>query len=203
MKLLELIKKLDKTLLLLVALLLVAFTVALLMGGSQLASDGIRQAVQLLDMVWIRLLLGFTLGGLIRVLISGPLIAKWLGHSSGFKGILIGSYIGIIIPGGPWVFLPIIASIYGAGAGVGPVIALMTGRALLAINNLVVWQIPFLGTEIPLSRYIPSLLLPPLLGLAGIVVFRMISRLSGPAKLDTGETGLPGHGDDDAEPLAS
>ena len=188
----EVFKKLDKTLLLLGALALIAVITALSVGGWQLTFDGLKQAGQLVNTVWVRLLLGFTLGGLVRVLIPSALIAKWLGHTSGLKGILIGSYIGVIMPGGPYVSLPVIASIYSAGAGVGPVIALLTGRALLGIQMLVVWQIPFLGMEIPLARYIACLLIPPLVGLGGAAVFRMVTRLSRTTETDTGDIGVVG-----------
>ena len=142
--------------------------------------DGLVQAGRLFDSVWLRLLLGFTLGGLIRVLIPNAIVARWLGHTSGLKGIIIGSYLGILIPGGPFVFLPVTASIYKAGAGPGPIIALMAGRAMLGLNPLIVWQIPFLGLELPLARYIVCLFAPPLLGLAGTVVFRIFGRFSPP-----------------------
>lgn len=57
-------------------------------------------------------------------------------------------------------------------------IALLTGRSLLGIQMLVVWQIPFLGMEIPLARYIACLVVPPLVGLAGAAVFRIVTRLT-------------------------
>jgi uncharacterized membrane protein YraQ (UPF0718 family) len=98
----------------------------------------------------------------------------------GFKGIFIGSYIGIFIPAGPFSFMPIIASIYKAGAGVGPIIALYAGRAMLSLQILVVWQIPFLGVEIPLSRFLACLFLPPFVGLAGKVVYQLVSKDSKP-----------------------
>ncbi len=174
----SLVKKLDRTLLLLASLVLLALIAALARGGWETASSGFSQAGHLFSTVWPRLLLGLTLGGLIRVLIPSALIAKWLGHTSGFRGILIGSYIGIIMPGGPYVTLPVIASIYRAGAGVGPVIALLTGRSLLGIQMLIVWQIPFLGIELPLARYIACLVIPPLVGLAGAAAFGIVTRLT-------------------------
>ena len=186
----EVIRKPDKTLLLLVTLVLIAVVVALTTGGWQLTFDGLKQAGQLVNTIWLRLLLGFTLGGLVRVLIPSPLIAKWLGHTSGLKGILIGSYIGVIMPGGPYVSLPVIASIYSAGAGVGPVIALLTGRALLGIQMLVVWQIPFLGVGIPLAKYIACLIIPPLVGLAGAAVFRLVTKPPHISDKDTRGTGI-------------
>ena len=174
----ELIKKLDTTFLFLVALVLMAAAVAFWRGGLDLTLLGLTRAGDLVQSVWLRLVLGFTLGGLVRVLIPSALIARWLGHTSGLKGILIGSYIGIIVPGGPYVTMPIIASIYSAGAGVGPVIALLTGRGLLGIQVLIVWQIPFLGMEISLARYLACLFVPPLVGLIGAAVFRFIAKSS-------------------------
>ncbi|MDP3879204.1 MAG: permease [Dehalococcoidales bacterium] len=169
-------RKIDKTLLVLVALVLIAVTIAFLTGGGQLALAGLRQAGRLAGTIWFRLILGFTLGGLIQVLVPRALIARWLGPASGLKGILIGSYTGMLMSGGPYVFLPIIASIYRAGAGVGPVIALLAGRSLLGIEMLIVWQMPFFGIQLPLARFIASLLLPPLIGLAGKAVYQAVTR---------------------------
>ena len=174
MKARKLWKKLDKTLLFLVVLVFIMAAATFWKGRWELTILGLTQAGQLIHTVWLRLLLGLTLGGLIQVLIPGALIAKWLGHTSGLKGILIGSYIGVILPGGPYINLPIIASIYRSGAGVGPIIALLTGRAMLGLQILLVWQIPFLGLEIPLARYIACLIFPPIAGLAGRAVFALI-----------------------------
>ncbi|MFC1985360.1 permease [Chloroflexota bacterium] len=195
-------KKLDKTLLLLVALVLLAAAATFWKGGWELTIFGLTQAGQLIQTIWLRLLLGFILGGVVQVLIPSALIAKWLGHASGLKGILIGSYTSIIIPGGPWVILPIVASIYRSGAGVGPVIALLTGRAMLGLHPLLVWQIPFLGAEIPLARYIACLFIPPFAGLTGKAVFQFLAKPALAGKSDdvvcnvgqqtdgTGDTGV-------------
>jgi len=160
----------------LAALVFIALAAAYWKGGWQLSILGLTQAGQLFQTVWLRLLLGFTLGGLIQVLLPRDLIAKWLGPASGLKGILIGSYISIIMPGGPFVFMPIIASLYRAGAGVGPIIAMLVGRVMLGIQELIVWEIPFFGVGIPVTRYIVSLLIPPFAGLAGAAVYRVIAR---------------------------
>lgn len=185
--------KLDKTLLLLVVVVLIAVGIVLSSGGWDLALAGFKQARWLFSSVWLRLLLGFMLGGIIKVLIPKAVIARWLGHSSGVKGIIIGSYLGIFMPGGPFVFLPIIASIYSAGAGPGPVIALLVGRSMLGINPFVVWQIPFFGLELPLARYLVSIFVPPLAGMAGAFLFRVIGRFS-PQAVAPGEDDTTGDG---------
>mgnify|MGYP001238339705 FL=1 len=176
MKIQDVVKKLDATLLILVTLVSLAAVTTFWKGGLQMTISGFVQAVRLLDTIWLRLILGFTLGGLIQVLIPREIIAKWLGPASGLKGILIGSYTGTIVSGAPYVILPIVASIYKAGAGVGPIIALLTGQGLIGLQMLIVWQIPFFGVELPLARYIVSLFIPPFAGLAGAFLFRIMTK---------------------------
>jgi len=176
MKIKPLLKKLDTTLLILLILVGLAVAASFWRGGWQLTLSGFTQAGHLINTIWLRLILGFTLGGLIQVLIPRDIIAKWLGPASGLKGILIGSYTGAILSGAPYVMLPIVAAIYRAGAGVGPIIALLTGQGLIGIQMLIVWQIPFFGVELPLARYIVSLFIPPFAGLIGATIFRIMGR---------------------------
>lgn len=168
-------RKVDITLLILGTLVFIAIVVAFWKGGWQLPTSGLIKAGQLMRSVWLRLLLGIALGGLIQVLIPAPLVVKWMGPTSGLKGILIGSYLGIVMIGGPYVIFPIIASLYRAGAGVGPVISLIVGWSLIPLDMPLVWQFPFLGVGIPLARYIVCLIITPLAGLAGGALFKILT----------------------------
>ena len=165
------------TLAILVGLVVIAVAAAFLKGGGQLAWQGTVQTGRLIESIWLRLPLGFLLGGFIQVLIPRAIIARWLGPESGIKGILIASYAGVIMSGAPYVMLPVVASLYLAGAGPGPVIALVTGQMLLGVQTLIVWQISFLGVGLPLARFLVSLVITPFIGLAGAAVFRLLKRL--------------------------
>ncbi len=165
----------DITLLILMALVFIAVVIALWKGRLQLLIAGFKQTGRNVRSIWLRLLLGFILGGLIKVLIPSSLIAEWLGPASGFKGILIGSYVGMIMPGGPWIILPIITSIYEAGAGAGPIIAFLVSGPLLGLQGLFVWQIPFLGARISLTRYVVAFFLPPIVGLVGGAIYHLLN----------------------------
>jgi uncharacterized membrane protein YraQ (UPF0718 family) len=156
----------DSALIILLALVAAATVGTLLRGGRRLLLEGLKQAALTLKSMWLRLILGFSLGGMIQVLIPSDLIAEWLGPTSGLRGILIASYAGIIMTGGPYVSLPIVASIYAAGAGPGPVIALLASMNLLSLPGLLTWAIPFMGARIALTRYV---------GLAGAGVFGLMS----------------------------
>ena len=160
-------------LLILGTLLIAAIAISLYRGGFQLTFAGILKAGRLLESIWLRMLLGFLLGGFVQAVIPRELVSKWLGSASGLKGIFLGSFGGIVSTGGPYVWLPVVVSIYKAGAGIGPVLALMTARGILSIQMLIVWQIPFFGVELSLARYIPCLFVPPVVGILGQYVFRI------------------------------
>ncbi len=164
----------DMALLILIGLVSLAIVAAFWKGRWPLLISGFKQAGLTFKSIWLRILLGITLGGLIQVLLPTALIAEWLGPASGLKGILIGSCAGFIISGGPYFSLPIIASLYAAGAGVGPIIASLVSVHLIDIRMLITWQIPFLGTKIALTRYIVCLFIPPLVGFAGGALYQML-----------------------------
>jgi uncharacterized membrane protein YraQ (UPF0718 family) len=163
----------DVALLILGALLSIAIVIALWRGGWQTLLSGFKQAGNNFKSLWLRLLLGITLGGFLQVLIPSASVAEWLGPASGLKGILTGTFIGALVMGGPYVRLPIIAAIYDAGAGVGPVIAFLTA-GMLGPQGLITRQIPFLGARLALTRYIVCLLVPPIVGLAGSAVYQLL-----------------------------
>ncbi len=156
-------------------MVVVAMVIAVWRGGWQLLISGFKQAGLTFKTIWFRLVLGFTLGGLIQVLIPRSLVAEWLGPASGLKGILIGSYAGVLMTGGPYVALPVITSIYTAGAGPGPIIALLASMNLLGLLGLFTWQIPLLGAKVALTRYGVCFFIPPLIGLAGGTLYQLLS----------------------------
>src|SRR3972149_3966110 len=74
--------RLDMTLVILIGLVAVAVAAALLKGGGGLAWQGTMQTYGLLKSIWIRLPVGFALGGFIQVLVPRAIIARWLGPNS-------------------------------------------------------------------------------------------------------------------------
>ena len=161
----------DAGLILLLILLTLAIIAAFYRGRWQLLMAGLKRAWETFLLMWWRVLLGFLLGGLIQVLVPREFIADWIGPTSGIKGVLIGSYAGLIITGNAFVIMPIIASIYIAGAGAGPIIGLLTASQMIRLQGLFILEIPFLGSRIALTRYCVCILIPPLAGLAGGVIF--------------------------------
>jgi len=112
----------------------------------------------------ILVLIGFS-----EVLIPREMIARWLGPGAGFKGVLIASGIGMLIPGGPFVSFPLIAMLHRAGAGVGAVVAFVTAWSLWSLTRLPL-EFAILGPRLMVARLISTLFMPPL---AGWIAYRL------------------------------
>ena len=80
--------------------------------------------------MWPLLIIAFLMAGFIEVAVPPELIRSWLGQEAGLRGVFIGSIAGALIPGGPYVAFPIIASVFKAGAGLGTAVAFITGWAM-------------------------------------------------------------------------
>ena len=108
--------------------------------GPDLPLKGFQASLELLQGVWLPLLLGFCLAGFFNVLVPRELLVKWMGEQSGFQGIVIAWLLGLLMPGGPYVVFPIAASLLKQGVGVGPLLAFITAKALLSPTRLFTWE---------------------------------------------------------------
>jgi uncharacterized membrane protein YraQ (UPF0718 family) len=93
-----------------------------------------------------RTLPGFLLAGLALAIVPRDFVVNWMGQESGFRGIVLATALGSAIPGVTGVQFPIIVAMSRLGVGPGPLMAYLTAWALLGINRLIVWEIPFLGS---------------------------------------------------------
>ncbi len=135
--------------------------------GKDLPLRGFQTGLGLLQEVWLPLLFGFCLAGLFEVLVPRELLVKWMGAESGVRGILIGWLVGLLMPGGPYVVFPLTASLLRDGMGIGPLLTFITAKLLLSPIRLFTWEAPFLGWAFVAARTVPSLFLPPIVGLIG------------------------------------
>lgn len=116
------------------------------------------------------LLVAFAIVGYVDVLAPQDLVRAWIGPDSGWRGLLVGEAAGMLLPGGPYVVFPLIATLYQAGAGLGPVLSMITSWATLALLS-VSFELPFLGWRFTAVRLGLALAFPPLVGLMGLLLF--------------------------------
>jgi len=125
---------------------------------------GLKAAWVMTIQVLPLLIFAFIVAGMVQVLIPREMIGKWVGAESGFRGILIGSIAGGLSPGGPYVSLPIVAGLIKSGAGVGTMVAFLTGWSIWAVGRIPM-EIGILGWKFTVIRIVSTLVFPPIAGL--------------------------------------
>jgi len=162
----------DATLLLLLGLLAVLAFLAWQRGGAELVGRGLGDGGGLLLRFGPLIVVSFLAAGFAEILLPVDWVRERLGEDSGIGGILLGAGAGIITPAGPFVSMPLAAVMVRSGAGMGPVVAFLTGWSLLALHRFVAWELPILGPRLALLRYGVSIALPVLAGLAARAITR-------------------------------
>jgi uncharacterized protein len=135
---------------------------------------GLKTAGKMTVEILPLLIFAFIVAGMIQVLLPQELLSKWVGAESGWRGLLIGTVAGGLSPGGPYVSLPIVAGLLKAGAGVGTMVAFLTGWSLWAVARLPM-EVGILGWEFTLIRVASTFIFPPIAGLiaqAIVAVFK-------------------------------
>jgi uncharacterized membrane protein YraQ (UPF0718 family) len=164
----------DPSLLILLALVLIAELIALI-WRPDLPLQALKGSARLLRGVWLDLLLGFIFAGLADVLIPQPVLSRWLGSQRPAQAILVGWAAGLLIPGGPYLVFPVLAGLFQKGAAPGPLITLITAKTLLSPVRMLTYEAPLLGWPLTLARLIPGVLLPPFMGILGAWLFDVFS----------------------------
>lgn len=109
----------------------------------------------------------------VGVLVPKDKVARWLGSESGFGGLAIAGALGMITPGGPYASFPLVLSLSKAGADIGALIAFLTAWAASSASRLFIWEIPMLGFDFAILRFVVSIPLPLIAGfLARIVAMK-------------------------------
>ncbi len=123
-----------------------------------------------------RVLAGCLLGAFIAEILPHDRVSKSLGPESGFKGLLIATAFGAILPGGPFTAYPVASALLAVGADFGTTIAMVVSWTLIGYGRAVAWELPILGTDFTLWRIVISLPLPLIAGAFGRFVYARLYR---------------------------
>jgi len=137
-------------------------------GGEHIL--GLKLAGDMLLQITPLLIFAFIVAGMAQVLIPTEIISRWIGAESGLRGILIGTAAGSLVPGGPYVSLPVAAGLLRTGAGIGTMVAFLTGWSLWAITRLPL-EIGVIGWKFTLVRLACTFFFPPIAGLIANKLF--------------------------------
>ena len=144
-------------------------------GGEHIL--GLKSAGNILLQIIPLLIFAFIIAGMIQFIVPTEMISKWVGAESGFRGILIGTAIGGLTPGGPFVTLPIAAGLLRTGASIGTLVAFMTAWSLLAFTRLPL-EIGLLGWKFTLIRLACTFFFPLIAGLIANKLFSGITLIN-------------------------
>lgn len=139
-----------------------------------LHEPGLKIALNMTIEILPLLLAAFIVAGMIQVLLPRDLVARWVGVESGMRGLLVGTIAGGLAPGGPYVSLPIAAGLLKSGAGIGTMVAFLTGWSLWSLNRLPM-DIGILGWKLSMIRLVCTFFFPPI---AGFLAHTFFSRVS-------------------------
>jgi uncharacterized membrane protein YraQ (UPF0718 family) len=131
---------------------------------------GIKSAMNMTVQILPLLVFAFIVAGMVQALLPQELISKWIGTESGIRGIFIGTVAGALAPGGPYVSLPVAAGLLRTGAGVGTMVAFLTGWSLWAVSRLPM-EVGILGWKFTLIRLASTFFFPPIAGLIAHLFF--------------------------------
>ena len=131
---------------------------------------GLKSALKMTIEILPLLVFALIVAGMIKVLLPQELMSRWVGEESGFRGILIGTVAGGIMPGGPYVSLPLAAGLLRAGAGVGTMVAFLTAWSLWAVSRMPM-ELGILGWKFTLVRLACTFFFPPIAGLLAQTFF--------------------------------
>ncbi|MBW2609496.1 MAG: permease [Deltaproteobacteria bacterium] len=144
--------------------------ITFMQGGWTLLGNGLFLGGRIFVTVIPLIIVAFTLAGMISILVSEEVVSRLLGKEAGLKGILLASVAGAVIPGGPFIFYPIAATLLVSGAEIGAAISFVAAKVLWTVSRLPV-EVALLGPKITFIRYGVTFIFPILVGLAANALF--------------------------------
>lgn len=136
---------------------------AFISGGITLVGEAFLIAGRTLFSIIPILIVAFLLAGLISTLISKDMASKWLGKEAGWKGPFFGAMMGAIVPGGPFFFYPLMATLLTSGANLGTMISFVASKSLWNIARVPI-EVAFVGIELTLIRFLVTFWIPIIAG---------------------------------------
>ncbi len=144
--------------------ILVSIVCYLIYGMAAVEAVLIEDMTLLVNMM-PRVVLALSVASLLWVVLPRDRMARLVGTESGLRGLIIAAVAGTITPGGPSSAYALLAILAAAKADRGALVAYITAWALLGFQRILIWDMPFMGAEFSMVRFVVSMPLPILAGL--------------------------------------
>lgn len=161
------------TVLITVCMLTAAAVVYLRDGQERFAAVFFNDVEIFLDIL-PKMAAGCLIGVFSTLLIPREVVTRLVGAESGFAGLVIATFAGVVMPGGPVTIYPVAAAFLAVGADIGAALAFVTSWTLLGYARALVWELPFFGADFVLWRMAIAPLFPIIVGLLGRFVAKVL-----------------------------
>ena len=111
-----------------------------------------------------RVVVALVSAGLFAELLPQEVVRTYLGDTSGFRGVLLASVLGVLTPGGAFVSFALAAGAMQAGATTPALVAYLTAWSLFAITKVITEELAFLGPAFLIRRVAVTLPIPLMTG---------------------------------------
>ena len=119
---------------------------------------------------------GCLIGALITLLVPRETIVRLVGSESGWRGLMIATLAGILMPGGPFTIFPVTVAFLSVGADAGAAIAFVTAWHVIGLNRAIIWEMPFFGPHFVAQRVLVCLIFPVIIGFCARLFRRHFER---------------------------
>ncbi len=147
-------------------------TFAIVMGltgylvlGPETFGDAVSGSLGLVGNTIPRVAAAQFVAGFVWAMLPRDRISQLADANHGLRGLVIATAAGIITPGGPTSAFSLLAMAAGSGADRGILVTYITSWCLLAVQRIIVWDLPFMGTEFSATRFLVCLPLPIVAGM--------------------------------------
>lgn len=133
--------------------------------GRGVFDKGLADSFTMLRQLLPKMAGAMLLAGFVQVLLPREMVMELIGEKSGLKGMVIASFAGILMPGGPMVSFPLISALYALGASNGTLVAYLISWELMGMQRILIWELPLMGVKFTALRVFISLSFPLLAGI--------------------------------------
>jgi len=144
---------------------IVAATSCYFFVGEAAFDAAVKNDITMLLKTLPRIIAAMLVAGMIWVMLPRDRLTSMIGSESGIKGLVIASAAGVVTPGGPSAAFSLLAVLGAAGADRGAMVTYIASWSMLGFQRIIVWDVPMMGAEFSLTRFLVSLPLPIIAGL--------------------------------------
>jgi uncharacterized membrane protein YraQ (UPF0718 family) len=161
--------------LVLMSVMCLVFSLLAWLKDPQLALNGLAGALRMFVRIAPILIPAFIAAGMLQEIMPKETFLRWFGQESGLRGIVLGTLAGAVMPGGPYLIFPVLAVLFKAGGGIGPIIAFVSSWSLVGINRTIVFEIPMMGWQFSVVRILAGIIFPIPLALLARFLWNRLS----------------------------